>query len=432
MNTCDHVIPIKRAPTAPWPARAWGELVQPEHVHGSLYTDPGIYQEELQKIWYRTWVYVGHESEVAKPNDYVLKSIGPEPIIMTRDKAGAIHLLHNRCPHRGNRVCMNDKGSARSFTCPYHGWTFANDGQLRGYPFPSGYEGVDRAQLGLGKVARVASYRGFVFGSFAPEGESLEEHLGAAKSSIDLLCMNSPEGEVEVTAGFLKHKVKSNWKFLVENETDGYHPSFVHASIFEVAQSGIGSLYSAESTAVSRYMGNGHTENDLRPEFRKRGKPMSWFNTTAERLPEYTQKMEAAYGVDKARSIMIEGTPHTMIFPNLFIAEIQLFVIQPLAVNETVQHVTAIQFKGAPDLNRRMRQQTMGSVGPAGFLLADDAEMYERTQLGVQASNPEYLFLGRGKHREREDADGMLIGDATDETPSRGIWRHYRALMEAA
>jgi phenylpropionate dioxygenase-like ring-hydroxylating dioxygenase large terminal subunit len=431
LNTCDHVIPIRKAPVE-MPARDWGELVQPEHVHGSLYTDPAIYEEELQKIWYRTWVYVGHESEVAKPNDFVLKSIGPEPIIMTRDKAGAIHLLHNRCPHRGNRVCMTDKGSARSFTCPYHGWTFSNDGQLRGYPFPSGYEGVDRSQLGLGKVARVASYRGFVFGSFAEEGESLEDHLGAAKGSIDLLCLNSPEGEVEVTAGFLKHKVKSNWKFLVENETDGYHPSFVHASIFEVAQSGIGSLYSAESTAVSRYMGNGHSENDLRPEFRKRGKPMSWFNTTAERLPDYTQKMEAAYGVDKARTIMIEGTPHTMIFPNLFIAEIQLFVIQPLSVNETVQHVTAIQFKGAPDLNRRMRQQTMGSVGPAGFLLADDAEMYERTQLGVQASKPEYLFLGRGKHREREDEDGMLIGDATDETPSRGIWRHYRSLMEAA
>lgn len=431
MRSCDHVIPIRKPAPNTFP-RDWDALVKPEHVHGSLYSDPSIYQEELQKIWYRTWVYVGHESEVAKPNDYVLKSIGPEPIIMTRDKNGAIHLLHNRCPHRGNRVCMSDKGSARSFTCPYHGWTFANDGHLRGYPFPAGYEGVDRSQLGLGKVARVASYKGFVFGSFAGEGQTLEEHLGAAKTSIDLLCMNSPDGEVEVTAGFLKHKVKSNWKFLVENETDGYHPSFVHASIFEVAQSGIGSLYSAESTAVSRYMGNGHSENDLRPEFRKRGKPMSWFNTTAERLPDYTKKMEEAYGVDKARSIMIEGTPHTMIFPNLFIAEIQLFVLQPLSVNETVQHVTAIQFKGAPDLNRRMRQQTMGSVGPAGFLLADDAEMYERTQLGVAASNPEYLFIGRGKHREREDAEGMLIGDATDETPSRGIWRHYRSLMEAA
>jgi len=425
------VIPIAPAATA-GPAIRWDELVREDHVHGSLYTDPAIYQAELQKIWYSTWIYVGHESEVPNANDYVMKSIGPEPILMTRDKAGQINLLHNRCPHRGNRVCMTEKGNARSFTCPYHGWTFGNDGALRGYPFPSGYEGADRSQLGLGKVARVSSHRGFVFGSFAQEGESLLEHLGAAAGAIDALCRNSPEGEVEVTAGYLKHKVKANWKFLVENETDGYHPSFVHASIFEVAQSGIGTLYDSDSTAVSRDFGKGHTENDLRPEFRKRGVPLSWFGTTADKLPAYVAQMEAAYGQDKAREIMIDGTPHIMIFPNLFIAEIQLFVLQPLSVDHTVQHVTAIQFKGAPDINRRLRQQTMGSVGPAGFLLADDAAMYERTQLGVQASNPEWLYLGRGRHRERLDENGYRIGDATDETPSRGIWRHYKSLMEAA
>jgi phenylpropionate dioxygenase-like ring-hydroxylating dioxygenase large terminal subunit len=426
----EHCATIPIIPAGPAPD--WDHLVRSTQVHGSLYTDPAIYQEELRRIWFRTWVYVGHESEVPKANDFVMKSIGPEPVIMTRDKSGAIHLLHNRCPHRGNRVCMTEQGSARSFTCPYHGWTFANDGALKGYPFPSGYDGVDRSELGLGKVARVASYRGFVFGSMAAEGPSLEEHLGAAMKSIDALCETSPEGEVEITAGFLKHKAKANWKFLVENETDGYHPSFVHASIFEVAQSGIGSLYSAESTAVSRDFGNGHTENDLRPEFRKRDVPMSWFGTTADKLPDYVNRMNAAYGNEKARKIMIDGTPHIMIFPNLFIAEIQIFVIQPLAVNETVQHVTALQFKGAPDLNRRLRQQTMGSVGPAGFLLADDAEMYERTQMGVQMHSPEWLYLGRGKHRERRDEDGFLIGDNTDEVPSRGIWRHYKSLMEAA
>jgi hypothetical protein len=141
--------------------------------------------------------------------------------------------------------------------------------------------------------------------------------------------------------------------------------------------------------------------------------------------------MEAAYGEEKARAIMIDGTPHVMIFPNLFIAEIQIFVLQARAVDDTVQHVTALQFKGAPDLNRRMRQQTMGSVGPAGFLLADDSEMYERTQRGVQYRDPEWLYLGRGEHRERRDENGYLVGHATDEVPSRGIWRHYRALMEA-
>lgn len=431
MSNCAHVIPIAPAP-ATVQAIPWSELVQDDHVHGSVYTDPSIFQAELQKIWYRTWVYVGHESEVPNPNDYVMKSIGPEPIIMTRDKAGRINLLHNRCPHRGNRVCMTEKGNTRSFTCPYHGWTFSNDGALRGYPFPSGYEDADRAKLGLGKVARVASHKGFVFGSFVEEGETLLEHLGAAAGAIDALCLNSPEGEVEVTAGYLKHKVKANWKFLVENETDGYHPSFVHASIFEVAQSGIGTLYGSDSTAVSRDFGKGHTENDLRPEFRKRGVPLSWFGTTADKLPAYVAQMEANYGKDKAQKIMIDGTPHIMIFPNLFIAEIQLFVLQPLSVDHTVQHVTAIQFKGAPDINRRLRQQTMGSVGPAGFLLADDAAMYERTQLGVQASNPEWLYLGRGRHRERLDENGYRIGDATDETPSRGIWRHYKSLMETA
>lgn len=410
---------------------SWDALIADERVHGSLYTDDAIYREELKKIWFRTWVYVGHESEIPAANDYVMKSIGPEPVIMARGKSGEIHLLHNRCPHRGNRVCMSERGNARSFTCPYHGWTFANDGALKGYPFPSGYDGVDRSELGLGRVPRVESYRGFVFASMAAAGPSLLDHLGAAARSIDNLCANSPEGEVQITAGFLKHKVKANWKFLVENETDGYHPSFVHASIFEVAQSGIGGLYSAESTAVSRDFGNGHTENDLRPEFRKRDVPLSWFGTTPDKLPDYVARMNAAYGADKARQIMIDGTPHIMIFPNLFIAEIQIFVIQPLSVAETVQHVTALQFKGAPDLNRRMRQQTMGSVGPAGFLLADDAEMYERTQMGVQFKSPEWLYLGRGKHRERRDADGFLIGDNTDEVPSRGIWRHYKSLMES-
>ncbi len=410
----------------------WGELIRAEEVHGSLYTDEAIFQAELEKIWYRTWVYVGHESEIPNANDYILKTIGLEEVIMTRDRDGTIHLLHNRCPHRGNRVCVNSHGNARSFTCAYHGWNFANDGQLKGYPYPSGFQGDKRGELGLGRVARMASYQGFVFGSMAAEGITLEEHLGNARETIDDLVANSPEGKVEFTAGFLQHKVRSNWKFLLENETDGYHPQVVHASIFEVAESGIGDLYREDSTAVVRYFGNGHSEIDLRPEFRVLDKPMGWFGTTEERLPDYTEKMKKAYGDERAREIMVDGVRHVMIFPNLFIAEIQMFVLQPLSVNETVQHVTALQFKGAPDLNRRMRNQTMGSVGPAGFLLADDAEMYERTQRGVQMRNPEWLYLGRGKHRDKTEADGSVIGNVTDDTASRGMWTHYKALMEAA
>lgn len=407
------------------------DLIRTDRVHGSLYTRDDVFEAELQNIWYRTWVYVGHESEVPNRNDYVVKSIGPQSIIMTRDNDGQIHLLLNRCSHRGNQICSYDKGNARSFTCPFHSWTFANDGRLVGYAFPDGYEGQDRAHLGTGKVTRVESYRGFLFGSFAAEGPTLIEHLGGAAETIDRLVQTSPEGEVEITAGFLKHRVKANWKFILENECDGYHPAFVHQSIFGVADSAIGKLYGAKSTAVTRDYGNGHTEIDLRPEFRLRDQPLSWFGTTEARLPDYVAKMNAVYGNDRAREIMIDGTPHVMIFPNLFIAEIQIFVIQALAANDSVQHVTALQFKGAPDLNRRMRQQTMGSVGPAGLLLADDSEMYERTHRGVLARSPEWIYLARGAHREQQDENGFTVGHATDEVPSRGIWKHYRSLMEA-
>ncbi len=119
-----------------------------------------------------------------------------------------------------------------------------------------------------------------------------------------------------------------------------------------------------------------------------------------------------------------------MVFPNLFIAEIQLFVLQPLAVDRTVQHVTAIQIPGCDDINRRMLQQTIGSVGPAGFLLADDSDMYERNQRGVQ-SGRRSGWCSSGQHRERLDADGFTVADVTNELAQRAIWRHYKQLMTA-
>ena len=215
-----------------------------------------------------------------------------------------------------------------------------------------------------------------------------------------------------------------------ENETDGYHPQFVHGSIFGVTGSPIGALYSDSSTAVTRNLGGGHSENDLRPEFRGFDEPMRWFGTTPDRVPGYVQRMQEAYG-DDAHRRLVEGAPHVMIFPNLFIAEIQVFNIQPVSVGECIQYATAVQLDGAPELNRRMVSQSIGSVGPAGMLLADDTEMYERNQRGVEALEPEWLEVSRGLLRESTDDAGFTIGAATDETGMRGFWQHYKSLMEA-
>ncbi|HET6151465.1 MAG TPA: aromatic ring-hydroxylating dioxygenase subunit alpha [Marmoricola sp.] len=405
-------------------------LIHRDKVHGSLYTDRSIFARELAKIWYTTWVFVGHESEVPEPNDYVRKRLGLQDVVMTRDKDGEVHLLLNRCAHRGNQVCDDVKGNSSSFRCPYHGWTYRNTGELLGYPYNQGYGGKNKLELGMGTVPRVASYAGFVFGSFADQGPSLVEHLGAAAGEIDRLVGLSPEGKVELSAGWLQHKTRANWKLLAENETDGYHPQFVHGSIFGVTGSPIGALYSDSSTAVTRNLGGGHSENDLRPEFRKFAEPMRWFGTTPERVPDYVAAMNEAHGADAER-LMIEGAPHVMIFPNLFIAEIQVFNIQPVAVGECLQYSTAVQLAGAAELNKRMISQSIGSVGPAGMLLADDTEMYERNQRGVETLTPEWLDVRRGLHREQTDEAGFTIGTATDETGMRGFWSHYKSLMEA-
>ena len=406
----------------------YSRLIEPTRVHGSLYTDPAIFAEELERIWYGGWVFVGHESEIAQPNDYVRKQIGPQDIIMTRSRAGDVHLLVNRCAHRGNLVCDDASGNSGSFRCPYHGWTYRNDGALVGYPFKKGY-GDEKLDLGLGRLPKVDSYHGFVFGSFNPDVPPLLEHLGAAAGEMDRLARLSPAGQVRLDAGWLKHKTRANWKLLAENETDGYHPQFVHGSIFSVTGSTIGPLYSDKSTAVTRALGNGHSENDLRPEFRKFAEPMRWFGTTAERVPDYVARMRAVHG-DAAEQILIEGGPHVMVFPNLFIAEIQVFNIQPLSAGECIQYSTAVQLEGAPELNKRMLSQSIGSVGPAGMLLADDTEMYERNQAGVAQLLPEWLDIRRGTVREHQDENGFQIGGATDETAMRAFWAHYKTLME--
>jgi fatty-acyl-CoA synthase len=419
--------------TAPGPGTArppYSELAQRDRVHSSLYTDPAIFADELERIWYQTWVFVGHESEVANPNDYVRKNIGPQDVIMTRDRDGQVHLLLNRCSHRANLVCDAAAGNSSSFRCPNHGWTFRNNGDLLGYPYNKGYGGKGQLQLNLGRVPRVASYQGFVFGSFAADGPTLEEHLGAAAGEIDRLARLSPEGEVALNAGWLRHKTRANWKLIAENETDGYHPQFVHGSIFSVTGSPIGALYSDQSTAVTRDLGGGHSENDLRPEFRTFDQPLRWFGTSEDRFPEYTAKMHDTHG-DAAREILVEGAPHVMIFPNLFIAEIQVFMIQPFSHDLSVQFSTAVQLKGAPDeMNRRMVSQSLGSVGPAGMLLADDTEMYERNQRGLALRDPEWVDVRRGLARERVDENGFAIGTNTDETGTRSFWKQYRSLME--
>jgi phenylpropionate dioxygenase-like ring-hydroxylating dioxygenase large terminal subunit len=296
-------------------------------------------------------------------------------------------------------------------------------------PFSKGYgPDVDQASHDLAQLPRVDSYRGFIFASAAPDGPSLVEHLGAAGEAIDRLLRISPADQVKVPRRWVRHEIAANWKLLVENETDGYHPAFVHSSVFRTSNSGLGVLYRDNSGARTRYLGNGHTENDLRPAFRERAQPLEWVGSSPERAPRYVAAMRAALGAE-AESVLIDGSPHIMIFPNLFIGEIHLTMFQPVRADLTIQHSTSMEFVGGEELNPRSLHQSTGSLGPAGLLLADDAEMHERTQRGLLSLHPEWVDISRGMHRETVDEDGFMAGFISDETSMRGIWSHYRELM---
>ena len=104
-----------------------------------MYTDPLVYDLEMRRIFREGWVFVAHESEVPEPGDYVTKRIAGEPYVVARGKDGEVRVMANRCTHRGNRLCNADKGNSSSFRCPYHGWTFSNDGSLSGVPMRDGY-----------------------------------------------------------------------------------------------------------------------------------------------------------------------------------------------------------------------------------------------------------------------------------------------------
>jgi phenylpropionate dioxygenase-like ring-hydroxylating dioxygenase large terminal subunit len=411
------------------------DLVQDERIHGSIYTDPEVFAHEMAELYGRGWVFVAHESEIAKPGDFVTRRLGLQSVIVTRDRSGACHILFNRCPHRGAIVCQSDNGHRRSLTCPYHGWTFGLDGALMGVPSSSAYSPEHTQPDGLAHIPRVASYGGFIFGSLSPEGPSLEKHLGKSKLWIDQLLGLSPEGEIQLTAGWMKHKMRCNWKMVVENQVDGYHAQMVHGSLL-AANETFATVRDRKDTSPTRVrdFGLGHTDIDHATDYRAAGdKLFRWTGgISEERLPNYVAAMRAAYGAEEAHSRLLEGPPHAMLFPNLSLAEMNIMVVQPIGPSATVQYTTPVLLKGADELNRRTLRRCEGALGPAGFLIADDAEIGELNQLGVQNQEPEWLLLNRGMASEEVRTDGTRVGGLMDETSQRGFWRHYRDVMSGA
>jgi phenylpropionate dioxygenase-like ring-hydroxylating dioxygenase large terminal subunit len=245
-------------------------LIERGRVHSRIYTDQKIFDLEMERIFHRTWLFVGHESEVKKRGDFHLRRMGRQPVIFVRSSDGQIRVLMNRCRHRGTMVCEVEQGQTKVFRCWYHGWIYDTTGALREVTGRAAYgPDFDEKAYSLTPAPRLDSYRGFYFANLSKEGPDLSTYLGRVKNILDFAIDASPTGELEAQSGSHKTTLRSNWKLI---GMDGYHAPYVHASVYEAGQrkkgSGISVTHSHndhddDSLARARDYGHGHCQLDF-------------------------------------------------------------------------------------------------------------------------------------------------------------------------
>lgn len=382
-------------------------------IDREVFTDAELFELEMKYIFEGNWVYAAHESQIPNNNDFYTLQIGRFPIILTRDAQGQFAGFINSCTHRGARLCREKTGNNKFFSCPFHGWTFSNTGELidvtdetrGGYP-----DGFDRSEKGLQPVARLESYRGFIFVSLNAEVDSLREFLGGSTQFIDLLVDQSPDGELEVLRGATRYSYNGNWKLTAENGLDGYHVTTTHASYFMTTMRRASGDSSNTTKTIdfstwdeipggSYSFGNGHTvlwskyaNHKDRPNY--------------EILEAFREK----YGDVKAQW-MNERLRNLLLFPNVFVMDqtsTQLRIIQPVSVNETEVTTYCIAPKNESATARALRiRQYEDFFNASGMATPDDLTEFNNCQYGFAVGGGRRSDISRGAVRWVDGVDEL-------------------------
>jgi len=394
-------------------------------VHRDTMTSPEILREEVQRIFGHSWLYVGHESEVAAPGDYVRRPVAGKPVFMVRGaKSGNVHVFHNTCTHRGAVVCRHKSGNAKVFQCFYHAWTFDSDGRLTGVPDRDAYgTKLDFSQLGLRPVARMENYRGFVFASFDENVTDLVTYLAGAREYLDLV-IDSGDGEMEIVKGTNEYCIGANWKLLAENSIDGYHAISTHDTYFKYLIA-LGTSLKGGVQGTSRDLGNGHAVLEYAAPW---GRPIAkWEPLFGEHARQEIAALRAGlvgkYGPERA-SRMADLNRNLLIYPNLVVNDIMAITVRTFMPSAPDRmDVTAWEMAPRdelPALRQRRLDSFLTFLGPAGFATPDDLEALESCQQGFRSGGVEWNDISRGMDR---------IPQANDEAQMRAFWRQWQRQM---
>jgi nitrite reductase/ring-hydroxylating ferredoxin subunit len=398
-----------------------------------IFADQDIFDLEMDRIFRKTWLALGHESEIPKPNDFFTTWMGADPVIVSRS-GDKIKVLLNMCRHRGGTVCRVDRGNAKLFLCPYHGWSYGPDGALKTLPgLEKDYHNeINPAEWGLLEVPRVESYKGLIFATWNADAEPLVEFLGDAAFYLDCL-LDRVEGGTELVGGMRRWVIPTNWKHAAENFIgDSYHAATTHSSIMRVKGLEGASGRVKDKTGYQAALQNGHGVGMwVASEENAHG----GYGHLAG-VNEYLESIEDQLIAKLGRLRGTRLTPvHGTIFPNLSLEFpfASLHIWQPRGPLKTeVRDLTLVDRAMPQEIKDIIRRQCMLRQGPAGTWEQDDMDNWSQTTFSALSPTSRTLLanyqMGLGHEFRRDDIPGLLDNKLSDIN-QRNMYTRWAELM---